>query len=57
MKTCPFCGYKYVRSDTTHVVNTRYGKIYFETDIAYIECPCGATYCPERLRVNHARSD
>jgi len=51
---CPFCGHRYVDSGKLSYVRDN---VVFETAISYIECPCGAVYCPERLRVNHGEVD
>jgi len=50
---CPFCGRRWNDPNTTVIK----GDVLFESAVSYIECPCGAVYCPERLRVNHGEVD
>jgi len=50
---CPFCGAIWTDSNATVIK----GDVLFESSVSYIECPCGAVYCPERLRVNHGEVD
>ena len=54
---CPFCGRAWVQNDISYTKESPEGPFVYETAISYIECPCGAVYAPQRLRVNQCQKD